>query len=94
MAHGGARHAPPWRVAELDAARHGASRSSRTPAMGRALEEGGREGGGAGYRGRGGAPGKEEATGASEVDGGAPACFFGFSLFFSIFAFSCSPSFV
>ena len=54
--------------------------------MARSLVEGGR--GGAGYRGGGGAPGKEEATGASEVDGGAPACFFGFSPFFLYFCFS------
>ena len=54
---------------------------------------GGKEGGGAEYRGEGGAPGKEEATGASEVDGGAPAIF-GFSLFFLFFSFSFSPSFV
>jgi hypothetical protein len=80
MACCGAQRSLPWRVAELEEARHGV----RT--------RGGREGGGAGYRGGGGAPGKEEATGASEVDGGAPLrrlVFFCFS-FFLFF----SPSFV
>jgi len=68
-AHHGARGSsgdPPWRVVELNAARYGAHAQSPCTPRGR---KGGREGGGAGDGGGGAAPGKEEATGASEVEG-------------------------